>query len=114
MDWKEALSAARNNFDEAEDGQQNNSDRNENNVKEELPLQKNAITIVLDKKGRNGKTATIVEGLTIPQHEIEELARNLKQKLGVGGSVRNGEILFQGDQKDKVRKFFIDLKFKVK
>ena len=109
MDWKEALSAARNNFDKASDTKETTEINIENDIK-----QKGSLTVIVDKKGRNGKTATIIEGFTIPIEEVEQLARSLKQKLGVGGSVRDGEILIQGNYKDKVAKFLTNLNFKVK
>lgn len=111
MDWKDALSAARNNFEPAND---ENIIQNDSEPIEKSPAQKGPVTVVTDKKGRNGKTATIIEGLTIPQNEVEDLARKLKQKLGVGGSVREGEILVQGDHKESVKKFLTVLNFKVK
>lgn len=109
MDWKDALSAARQNFDEVpeEIGSQENEEQNKNS-------QKTPLSVVTDKKGRNGKTATIIEGFSIPQTEVEDIARKLKQKFGVGGSVRTGEILIQGDYKDKVKSFLVSLNFKVK
>lgn len=111
MDWKEALSAARSNFNEVPNEETDTPAPEvvKNSLKQTSPLY-----IVVDKKGRNGKTATIIEGFSIPQNEVEEIATKLKQKLGVGGSVRQGEILVQGNHSDKVKKILQDLKFKVK
>ena len=67
-----------------------------------------------DRKGRNGKIATIIEGFIVSQQEVENIARELKQKLGVGGSVRQGEILIQGDHKNVVQKFLESKNFKIK
>ena len=111
MDWKDALSAARNNFEDSQDEVVVN---NSNDNKNQTVTQKSFLTVVTDKKGRNGKIATIIEGFTIPQNEVEDLARKLKQKLGVGGSVREGEILIQGDHKEKVKNFLLNLHFKIK
>ena len=109
MDWKDALSAARGNFEESP------ADNNiEENKKIENSSQKGFLTVLTDKKGRNGKIATIIEGFTVPQEEVEDVARKLKQKLGVGGSVRQGEILVQGDHKEKVKNLLLSLNFKVK
>ena len=53
-------------------------------------------------KGRRGKTVTVVRGLALDAAELNELARELKRKCGTGGSVKNGAIEIQGDQRDKV------------
>lgn len=64
---------------------------------------KDRLRVVIEKKGRKGKVATIVEGFTVSDEEVAEVAAMLKKKLGVGGSSRGGEILIQGDLADKVR-----------
>lgn len=107
MDWKDALSSIRNSVPEAE---ANNETENSESKSEKV--QKEPLYILTDKKGRNGKIATLIEGFTIDQNQVEEIARKLKQKLGVGGSVRMGEILIQGDHKEAVRKFLNQLNFK--
>lgn len=63
--------------------------------------QKSKLHIVLDKKGRKGKTATIIEGFDLPDEEVAKIAATLKQRLGTGGSSRDGEILLQGDWREK-------------
>lgn len=60
-----------------------------------------SLHIVLDRKGRKGKVATIIEGFTLPDDEVEQIASDLKRKIGTGGSARGGEILLQGDWRDK-------------
>ena len=74
-DWKDALSALRSGFNEPEET------TNESTQTEKELTQKSPLTIVTDKKGRNGKIATIIEGFEIPQEEVEEIARKLKQKF---------------------------------
>jgi len=66
---------------------------------------KNATQIVrlsTSRKGRGGKTVTIVSGLRHCPEALEKLAQNLKYTCGCGGSVKNGEILIQGDQREKI------------
>ncbi len=63
-------------------------------------------------KRRGGKMATIVDGFTIPDTEIEQLVSEMKRALGCGGSVRDGEILVQGDRLDAVAAFLRSKGFK--
>ena len=51
----------------------------------------------LDRKGRGGKTVTIIEGLHLPERESEKLLKQMKSELGAGGTVRNGALEIQGD-----------------
>ena len=72
------------------------------------------VHVMLDKKGRNGKQATLVTDLLCDDDTLKQLARELKQLCGVGGSARGGEILIQGDKRDIVSKHLINIGFKVK
>lgn len=110
-DWKDALSALRGNLDEPKE-----EEKSEMEVEITSPkyLQNETLYVETDRKGRNGKTATIIAGFTIQKEEVEEVARILKQKLGVGGSCRENEILIQGDHKEPVKKYLQELGFKVK
>lgn len=60
------------------------------------------IDIVLERKGRAGKQATIVTGFTIDDDAVRLVASHLKRRLGTGGSARGGEILVQGDWRQRV------------
>ena len=57
------------------------------------------VRISLDKKGRKGKGMTLIVGLPLPASELKKLAKELKQKSGVGGAVKDGIIEIQGDQR---------------
>lgn len=72
------------------------------------------IDIILDKKGRNGKKATIVANLNLDDEALKELAAALKRSCGVGGSARGGEILIQGDMRDKVRNYLVAQGYKAR
>ena len=98
MDWKEKLGAAFNVDPEAVQ-----EEAQEVAPKSAAEQQgKTMIDIILDKKGRNGKKATIIENLNIDDESLKELAAQLKRACGVGGSARGGEILIQGDMRQKV------------
>ena len=60
------------------------------------------IRVIPEKKGRGGKTVTIVRGYQATVFQQNELAKTLKQFCGVGGSVKQGDILLQGDHVNRV------------
>lgn len=55
--------------------------------------------VLMERKGRAGKVATIIEGFRLTDEEVAEIASQLKKRLGIGGSSRGGEILLQGDRR---------------
>ena len=74
---------------------------------ESLEPGKQLLKVRLDKKQRGGKTVTLIEGLQMNDQEIEDMSRQLKAYCGGGGSAKNGEILIQGDHRDKIVQWLI-------
>ncbi len=71
------------------------------------------LIVSMEKKGRNGKTATIISGFTAGQAELERIAARLKSALGTGGSARGGEILIQGDRRTDAIRLLREMGFKL-
>ncbi len=63
---------------------------------------------------RKGKATTIIEGYTGATQDFKQLAKEIKQLLGVGGSFKNEQIIIQGDYRDKIMEFLKEKGFKVK
>jgi translation initiation factor 1 len=78
------------------------------------PAQQQQLLISLDKSGRAGKQVTVVKGFTGKTGDIETLSKKLKAKCGVGGAVKDREILIQGDQREKLVKILQQDGYKVK
>ena len=69
---------------------------------ETLPKNQQRLRVRIEKNGRGGKTATIIAGFIGSEADLKELGKWLKGRLGVGGSAKDGEILVQGDFKQRV------------
>ena len=69
---------------------------------ETLPPSRQKLTVYLDRRNRGGKQVTLVKGFTGTEDDLADLSRILKNKCGTGGSVKDGEIIIQGDCRDKV------------
>ncbi|VAX34027.1 hypothetical protein MNBD_NITROSPIRAE03-408 [hydrothermal vent metagenome] len=60
------------------------------------------IRVHLDRKRRGGKSVTVIEGLWMPDAELKNLLKQLKSRLGTGGTIQDGLLEIQGDRRDAV------------
>jgi translation initiation factor 1 len=119
-DWKSALAALGATDDNIEASEKKDVDRkkrvgvvystntdfgySENSEDEMVTIPKNQqkLRLNMERAGRGGKTVTLVKGFIGPEDDMMNLCKLLKQKCGVGGSVKDGEIIIQGDHRQRL------------
>lgn len=70
--------------------------------RETPPPGKQRLIVAIDKRNRGGKQVTLVTGFSGRDEDLQDLGKQLKNKCGTGGSVKDGEIIIQGDFRDRV------------
>lgn len=80
-------------------------------AEETLPSGQQRLRIKLDTKQRAGKAVTLVEGFSGKKEDLEDLGKKLKAHCGTGGSVKDGLIIVQGDQRDKILQWLLKNKY---
>lgn len=120
-DWKSALAALGANSETPEDKTENKDIERKNRVGvvystnpdyayeddsveevETLPKNQQKLRLAMERAGRGGKTVTIVRGFVGTEADLNALCKLLKQKCGVGGSAKDGEIIIQGDHRQRL------------
>lgn len=79
-----------------------------------LPPNEQVLRVYIEKKGRGGKTASVVKGFVGSDADLTDLSKTIKAKCGVGGSVKEGEIIIQGDQRDKIVQLLSEKNYNIK
>ncbi|MFP7654493.1 translation initiation factor [Chryseobacterium proteolyticum] len=81
---------------------------------EEKFKQKEPLVCKFEKKGRNGKPVTVIEGWEGSEEDLKKISKKIKTTLGIGGSEKDGTIIIQGDNRDKIMDILKDMGYKTK
>ncbi len=81
---------------------------------EEQFVQKEPLVCKYEKKGRNGKPVTLIEGFEGSDDDLKKISKTIKTTLGIGGSEKDGTIIIQGDNRDKIMNILKEMGYKTK
>ena len=107
-DWKDRLGVV---FSTNSDYDYKHDEKEEDDT---LAAKKQDLRVMLDRKKRKGKSVTLVTGFIGATDDLKKLGKLLKSKCGVGGTVKDGEILIQGDFRDKILDLLLKEGYKAK
>lgn len=82
-------------------------EQEENQMQETIAHNQQKLRVKLETKHRGGKTVTLVDGFIGKEEDAADLSKKLKNFCGTGGSAKEGEIIIQGDQRDKVLQWLL-------
>lgn len=98
----------------SEQGDQRRQPEKKSAVLQSLPPERQTAYLHRDSKGRGGKGVTLVKNLVLTESDLNALAKTLKQAVGSGGTVKEGVIEIQGEQREKIADVLRRLGYKVK
>ena len=81
---------------------------------ETLPPERQKLLVSIDRRNRGGKQVTLVSGFVGREEDLAALAKTLKTRCGVGGAAKEGDILIQGDFRDRVLQLLLAMGYKAK
>ncbi len=91
-----------------------NYNTEEEEVAETLAPEKQNLRVWLDRNHRGGKTVTLVKGFVGSEEDLKELAKELKNRCGVGGTAKDGEIIIQGAHRERVLEILLSKGYRAK
>jgi len=91
-----------------------NTNFTKNNTQKTLNSSEQHLEAHFSNKGRGGKTVTVIKGFIGSDTDLKQLAKMLKTKCGVGGSVKDGDIIIQGNYRDKIMQILKEKNYTVK
>lgn len=106
MDWKDSLQLVYSTNPDV------HVSENEEPDVEALAPERQKLRVSIERHHRGGKTVTLVRGFIGSDDDLQDLAKQLKTKCGTGGSAKDGEIIIQGENKEKVVDLLLKLGYK--
>ncbi|MBD5254642.1 MAG: translation initiation factor [Barnesiella sp.] len=110
MNWQEQLASFRANNPDLPEGPEIEDEPTPLNTPSKHPR----VDVSIERKGRAGKTATLITGWILPDSDLLQIASKIKQRLGAGGSARGGDILIQGDRRKEVVDILKEMGYKAR